>query len=198
MPHDFPATPVQLWLLPHPRRARGEPFVRPLLCQALDCSDAALPLSRGSEGRPLLGPPFENFDTGWSHSGDALLLALGESVQLGVDIEQVRPRPHALQLAQRFFHDDEVQWLATQQEESVESSFLRLWCAKEALLKAHGRGLAFGLHRLEFSGMDDAADAPLRLVACDPALGEPGRWQLHEWEPQPGYRAALAWRPRSL
>ena len=46
--------------------------------------------------------------------------------------------------------------------------------------------------------MDDAADAPLRLVACDPALGEPGRWQLHEWEPQPGYRAALAWRPRSL
>ena len=79
-----------------------------------------------------------------------------------------------------------------------EAAFLRLWCAKEALLKAHGRGLAFGLHRLEFSGMDDAADAPLRLVACDPAMGEPGRWQLHEWEPQPGYRAALAWRPRSL
>jgi 4'-phosphopantetheinyl transferase len=31
------------------------------------------------------------------------------------------------------------------------------------------------------------------LAACDPALGTPARWQLREWSPQPGYRAALAW-----
>ncbi len=191
MPHDFPETPVQLWLLPHPRRARGEPFVRPLLGQALGCSDVALPLSRGSEGRPLLGPPYQDFDAGWSHSGDALLLALGESVQLGVDIEQIRPRPHALQLAQRFFHDDEVQWLAAQQEEAMEFSFLRLWCAKEAVLKAHGKGLSFGLEKLVFA----EKDAVMHLLHCDAALGPAHEWSLREWTPLPGYHAALAWRP---
>ncbi len=190
MPHDLPDTPVRLWLLPHPRRERGEPFVRPLLCEALGCSDEALPLSRGNEGRPLLGPPYDAFDAGWSHSGDALLLALGESVQLGVDIEQIRPRPRARQLAQRFFHPEEVRWLDAQEDEAMEFSFVRLWCAKEAVLKAHGKGISFGLEKLVFAEVTGA----LRLVACDAALGSPEAWTLREWTPQPGYRAALAWR----
>lgn len=191
MPHDPPDSPVRLWLLPHPRRERGEPYVRPLLCAALGCADEDLPLSRGSEGRPLLGRPYEDYDAGWSHSGDALLLALGASVQLGVDIEQVRPRPRARQLAQRFFHADEVQWLVGQPDAAMELAFVRLWCAKEAVLKAHGKGLSFGLEKLVFQQIDGT----LRLVRCDAALGQPGEWTLREWTPLAGYHAALAWRP---
>lgn len=186
-----PSTPARLWLLPHPRRERGEPAVRPLLCKALDCSDEALPLSRSTQGRPLLGPPFERFDAGWSHSGDALLLALGESIQLGVDIEQLRARPRARELAQRFFHADEVQWLSAQEDALLQLSFVRLWCAKEAVLKAHGKGLSFGLEKLVFAEHEHA----LRLMDCDPALGAPQEWTLHEWMPLAGYHAALAWRP---
>ncbi len=191
MPYLPPEIPARLWLLPHPRRERGEPYVRPLLCETLGCSDDDLPLTRGSEGRPLLGPPYQDLDAGWSHSGDVLLLALGQSIQLGVDVEQVRPRPRARQLAQRFFHPDEVRWLDGQREESLEFSFVRLWCAKEAVLKAHGKGLSFGLEKLVFAEHDHA----LRLIACDPALGTPREWTLHEWTPLAGYRAALAWRP---
>ena len=186
-----PSIPARLWLLPHPARARGEPAVRPLLCAALACSDEQLPLHRNLQGRPLLGPPYERFDTGWSHSGDALLLALGESLQLGVDLEQLRPRPHAHELARRFFHADEVRWLEAGGADALESSFLRLWCAKEALLKAHGQGLSFGLDKLVFAEQGNA----MKLIACDAALGAPGDWTLHEWIPLDGYRAALAWRP---
>ena len=186
-----PSVPARLWLLPHPRRARGEPAVRPLLCAALACSDERLPLHRSVQGRPLLGPPYERFDTGWSHSGDALLLALGESIQLGVDLEQARPRPRAHELARRFFHADEVRWLEAGGADALEASFVRLWCAKEAVLKAHGQGLSFGLEKLVFVEQDNA----LQLVACDAALGAPGDWTLHEWAPVEGYRAALAWRP---
>ena len=191
MPYDLPDAPVHLWLLPHPRRGRGEPAARPLLCAALACDDRQLPLHRSLQGRPLLGPPYERFDTGWSHSGDALLLALGESIQLGVDLEQVRPRPRASELARRFFHADEVRWLEAGAADAMESSFLRLWCAKEALLKAHGQGLSFGLDKLVFAERGNT----LELVACDAALGAPGEWTLHEWTPLEGYRAALAWRP---
>lgn len=190
MSHPFPDVPVRLWLLPHPHRERGEPRVRPVLCEALGCRDDELPLSRGSEGRPMLGPPYQDFDAGWSHSGDALLLALGQSLQLGVDIEQVRPRPRARELAQRFFHVDEVRWLAAQPDEAMAFSFVRLWCAKEAVLKAHGKGLSFGLDKLVFK----ETGGTMQLVRCDPALGEPAEWTLREWAPMPGYHAALAWR----
>ena len=62
------------------------------------------------------------------------------------------------------------------------------------MLKAHGRGLAFGLDRLRF----DEVDGSLQLIACDAALGSATHWQLRELVPQAGYRAALARYPGIL
>ena len=76
----------------------------------------------------------------------------------------------------------------------MQHAFTRLWCAKEAVLKAHGRGLSFGLEKLQFA-LD--GDGPPRLVACDPALGAPADWRLHAWTPVPGYLATLACKPVS-
>ncbi|MET0549941.1 MAG: 4'-phosphopantetheinyl transferase superfamily protein, partial [Xanthomonas sp.] len=124
------------------------------------------------------------------HSGAYLLGAVAAHVRLGVDIERQRPRPRLLEVAQRFFHPDEVALLAALPAPAREALFFRLWCAKEALLKAHGHGLSFGLHLLRFA---EDAGGTLRLVWCDPELGAAEAWQLHEWEAAPGYRAALAW-----
>ncbi|HZF98884.1 MAG TPA: 4'-phosphopantetheinyl transferase superfamily protein [Pseudoxanthomonas sp.] len=191
MPHLPNDLPAHVRLLPHAPRAQGEPTVRPLLAQMLQCPPAAVPLWRDAWGRPRLGPPFQRLDVGWSHSGEALLLALGDgSVQLGVDIERLRERPRLSALARRFYHPDEAAWLMRRREDSRLLDFVRLWCAKEALLKAHGQGLSFGLHRLAFAEHGGA----LRLVACDAALGAADQWRLREWSPLPGYRAALAWR----
>jgi len=60
------------------------------------------------------------------------------------------------------------------------------------VLKAHGRGLAFGLDKLAFADVDDA----LSLVACDRLLGVPDDWQLCEFSPTADYHAAIAWRTR--
>ena len=150
----------------------------------------ALPLRRDPHGRPRLEPPATGCDAGWSHSGEGLVIAFGRGLVLGIDLERMRPRPRALALARRFFAPSEADWLEGIAEPAREQSFLRLWCAKEALLKAHGRGLSFGLAKLAFAERGGA----LVLVECDPALGVPGDWKLHEWSPRPGYRAALAWR----
>ncbi len=190
MPARPPPLPARLWVVPHDPRSRGEPTVRPLLSQALQCEAADVPLSREPGGRPRLGAPYRHMDLGWSHSGELLVLALGESVELGIDVERVRKRPRLMELAQRFFHADETSWLHDQAEQSKIDAFVRLWCAKEAVLKAHGQGLSFGLHRLVFAPVDGG----LRMTRCDPALGAPADWSLHEWVPLEGYRAALAWR----
>ena len=155
---------MRLWLLRHPRRERGEPYVRPLLCEALGCDDDALPLSRGSEGRPLLGPPYQRFDAGWSHSGDALLLALGESIQLGVD-HRTTPAASARTATGAAILPSRRSALAGRpgRKTAMEFSFVRLWCAKEAVLKAHGKGLSFGLDKLVFAENGD----DLQLIRCD-------------------------------
>jgi 4'-phosphopantetheinyl transferase len=188
--------PVQVQALAHRPGSRGEPQVRDLLAGWLGESPTHLPLARDPHGRPRLLAPHQHRDAGWSHSGEHLLLALGQDVTLGVDLERLRPRARALELARRYFAPAEADRLQVLDPALREQAFVRLWCAKEAVLKAHGRGLAFGLHRLEFAGDGDAIDAPLRLQACDRELGAPSDWQLREWAPLPGYRAALAWHPR--
>ena len=187
--------PIQVASLPYLPGQRGEPQVRDTLARWLG-EPSPPPLARDPSGRPRLLAPHQDHDTGWSHSGEQLLLALGRGVTLGVDLERLRPRPRALELADRFFAPGEAGRLQALAPERRELAFLRLWCAKEAVLKAHGQGLSFGLHRLEFIPDGDDEHAPLRLLASDPELGAASDWQLHEWIPAPGYLAALAWHPR--
>ncbi|HEU4991679.1 MAG TPA: 4'-phosphopantetheinyl transferase superfamily protein [Luteimonas sp.] len=161
--------------------------------------EGALPLHRDLHGRPRFAAGIDA-DAGWSHSGDGLLLAFARGAMLGVDMEYERPRPKALEIARRHFAPPEAAWLESHAPTAGSGAegalsprdlaFLRLWCAKEAVLKAHGRGLAFGLHRLAFAEIDGA----LVLAEADPALGDAAAWSLHEFVPHPGYRAALAWR----
>ena len=170
----------------------AELLVRAWLALELDCDPIAVALLRDALGRPQLGGVQRRFDVNWSHSGEGLLIALGDGVQVGADIERVRPRPRALALAKRFFAPAESECLAALPQDQCELAFIRLWCAKEAVLKAHGRGLAFGLDQLVFAEEHGA----LQLVECGNLLGQPHDWSLREFEPEPGYRAAIAWRAR--
>ncbi|HDS1086067.1 TPA: 4-phosphopantetheinyl transferase family protein, partial [Stenotrophomonas maltophilia] len=97
-----------------------------------------------------------------------------------------------LEIVQRFFHPEEVAWLQSLDEAGREHWFFRVWCVKEAILKAHGQGISFGLHRLQLA---PGADGALHLRWCDPELGEAARWHLHEWQATGQFRAALAWYP---
>lgn len=185
--------PVRWAWRPHPPRAPAEPLARQWLAAQLGMAPDDLPLGRDPRGRPRLGDPLSGWDCNWSHSGDGLLIALGDGVQVGIDLERVRPRARSLDLAQRFFTAPELAWLHGAPSAAVrDHGFLRLWCAKEAVLKAHGHGISFGLHRLRFAESPDG----LRLVECDPELGAPDQWSLSELQPEPDYLGALAWRSR--
>ncbi len=183
--------PVRWHWLPHAAGSAAEPLARAWLAAQLGVSpDGALALDRDGRGRPRLGRPYDGHDCSWSHSSDGLLLALGAGVRVGADLERLRPRPRAQALAERYFTAPEARWLDSKADSERERAFLRLWCAKEAVLKAHGHGLVFGLDRLRFEEHDGA----LRLAACDPRLGAASAWALREFAPAPGYLAALAWQ----
>lgn len=194
-PTDVPAVAAQLddqtlhvWRLPYDAGCRRAPLVA-LLGSYLGMPPDTVQLVEGSHGRPQLAPAQAGaLDFNWSHSGGCALVALARRVAPGIDVERLRPRPRALELARRYFHPVEAAWLAAQPVDQRDEAFLALWTAKEAVLKALGRGLAFGLHRLEI-GLDTGGPELLQLADEDA-----GAWQLHSLDAGSGHRAAIAWR----
>ncbi len=96
-----------------------------------------LVISQEPDGKPF----FENLDIHFnlSHSGGEIVAAFSEA-PVGIDIESPGRTRDFLGIARRFFHPHEAALIFG------ESDFLRLWTAKEAMLKLAGTGLAGGLH----------------------------------------------------
>lgn len=181
--------PVRWAWRAHPPGSRAEAQARAWLAAQLGVAPEALPLGRDARNRPALALP--GFDCNWSHSGGHLLLGLGTGVRVGVDVERVRARPRAVELARRFFAGEEAEAIARLPAGAVRDlAFARLWCLKEALLKAHGHGLSFGLDRAVFAAPPEAC----RVLRLDPRLGSPERWQVRALDAPEGYVAAIAWR----
>lgn len=187
---------VHLWRI---RRdpAAGRAPLRALLSAYLDIPAAAIELRTGVGGKPQLAADKcsaatrPQLDFNWSHSGGFALVAIARGQPLGVDIEHLARNPQVMELARRFFHPDEAAALAALAPRARKRAFLAVWCAKEAVLKAAGTGLSFGLARLAF---EPAGDGDWRLTGMDPELGPAGAWQLAGFRAAPDYRGALAWR----
>lgn len=179
---------LHLWRLRYDRALRrGQ--LRAVLGAYLGLPADAVVLVEGEHGRPELAEPLDrSLQFNWSHSGDAALIALARGCVPGVDIEQLRPRPRAMQLAERFFHPEEVAALLALDPSDQERAFLQLWTSKEATLKAMGRGIAFGLGRLRLA----VAPALPRLLWLDG--DDASLWQLHALAVVEGYVASVAWR----
>lgn len=191
-PGQLQLGPVRCAWRPYRPGDAAEPLVRDWLADELGTRADGLAIHRTPQGRPCLGAPHADRDASWSHSGEGLLMALAEGLRVGIDLEVRRPRPKAQVLANRFFAAAEAAALAAMPDDEREAAFVRLWCAKEAVLKAHGQGLSFGLHRLVFAPRNDH----WVLVECDPALGAPSDWTLRSFRPAPDYLATVAWRAR--
>jgi 4'-phosphopantetheinyl transferase len=116
------------------------------------------------------------------------LIAVARGCAPGIDIERLRNRPHAMEIAARFFHPAEAAALAHIDQAGRSQAFLALWTGKEAVLKATGRGIAFGLHRLQLA-TPPAAPRVLWLEGDEAA-----QWQLHPLAVGSDHVASLAWR----
>lgn len=181
---------IHLWTMPHDHAAGRAPL-RQLLGRYLGCAAEQVVLTDAAHGRPeLAGPHREALRFNWSHSGGRALVAIARHVQPGIDLEhrQRRGARDVLALAQRFFAPQEVQALRALPAADRALAFLRLWTLKEALLKAEGRGLAYGLHRVV---LELGESAPVLREFGDESLAS---WQLQELSLEPEWVSAIAWR----
>ncbi len=188
------ADEIQLWFFP----ARGgvgahvdEAWLRRLLAPHVGHTAKDLVLLRGAHGKPSLQAPLA-LEFNLSHSRGATLLGLSRRQTLGVDIETLHRSRPVLDLARRYFAETEAAALAVIDEGGRQATFLRLWSCKEAVVKALGRGLGFGLARVAFAL--DEAGTPTHMNVIDASAGSLAQWQIVGLAPAAGHTGAVAWR----
>jgi 4'-phosphopantetheinyl transferase len=179
---------IHVWQLDYrPQHGRGP--LRSVLGAYLGIAAEHVTLVDGEHGRPALADTHDpSLGFNWSHSGHHALIAVGRWVTPGIDLEQLRARPRALEIARRYFSVDETAALLALPTTARDAAFLELWTAKEAVLKALGRGLAFGLDRLSIAST--ANQLILQRLEGD----DVGAWQLQRLSVDTTLVAALAWR----
>ena len=162
-----------------------------VLARYLGVPAAGVRFTTGLYGKPELATS-SPIRFNLAHSGDLLVIAVAAGLEVGVDVEHLRPMPRALALARRFFRPEEADTLEGVSREQLDRAFLHCWTQKEAYLKAIGTGLH--------------TDPQSFSVACKP--GAPGRlgwisgddaacWSMYTWQPSAEYLAALAFRDRA-
>ncbi len=161
--------------------------VKCLLAALQGCEPSEVVFSFNVYGKPALKAGPYIFNT--SSSGDSLLFAIGRRSEvgaIGVDLEAKRPMPDALLIAQHFFSEGEAAELGSLTGDQRDQAFLNCWTRKEALIKAVGSGVSFGLDRFSVTMLPQE---PARIRQLD---GQPTTWHLHAWSPSPQHIAALA------
>jgi len=154
--------------------ARGA--LRRVLGDALGRPPAALAFAVGPYGKPRLAPPDDRADLAFNvaHCEGVALIALARGAEIGVDVERIRPGVEVDRLAARLFSSAERRQLAALPPEAAYEAFFALWAAKEAVVKALGRGL---FARLD--GFDVRLDAAGRLLPQRVEIaGSGGSWWL--------------------
>ncbi len=114
-------------------------FLRSLLSRYVPVSPLKLEFSLGERGKPSLPGDRPHFNL--SHAADRALLAVATDFALGVDIERLDAKIDPRELGPTVLAPSETPLVEGLGGAIQKRAFLRIWCRKEACLKAAGVGL---------------------------------------------------------
>ena len=143
---------------------------REILAKYCACAPTNIEFSESEFGKPFLDyPNYSQLIFNVSHTQNIALVAVSQNSQtsinhkdvtegvnntnsadcikmaLGVDIESVKPMSDMTMVASRFFSLKENAFLKNAATEQKLDTFYSIWTKKEALIKAHGKGLGIDL-----------------------------------------------------
>lgn len=160
-------------------------ILRNLLGERLDVPAAEVML-RTSENGKLSVSGEVRFNV--AHSKGLAVFAFTHNLEVGVDVELLRPLADLGGVGELTLAPSEAAELQSVPAGDRAAAFFACWTRKEAYLKASGNGLG--------SPRDVAVTlrpgAPERLVSVQGVPAEPKRWELRSFEPRPRYVGAVA------
>jgi phosphopantetheinyl transferase len=140
--------------------------LRRILASAIRVSPLEVPLLLTPTGKPMLAPPFDSLHFSLSHCDDLALVALCADGAIGVDVEPAARAADLSGCEQSFCHPAEIAELPL---ELRCEHLMRIWTAKEALLKAMGTGFTHPPEtvRLRFKAESILAESEMPLPGLE-------------------------------
>ena len=164
----------------------GRARLRELLGRHLHCLPQMVDIETRPDGKPVLCGPHAGIRFNLSHTHDHWAAVIA-TVDVGIDLELIRPMPGAVGLVQRYFHPSEAKQFHAIPEELRIEAFFRGWTQKEAVLK----GLGCGIRGLERIVVDlDPRRTPRILGDRELVSG----WQVASVKPTPHTMLSVAVR----
>jgi len=171
--------------------------LRQLVGAYLGLEPARVRFVYGPKGKPSIEPSqlaaagLEGLELNLSDSADLAVYAFTRGLELGVDVEVLKPMPDALGISESFFATEEREVLREVPEERRSEAFFNCWTRKEAYIKAIGEGLSEPLDRF---CVTLAPGDRARFLHIGGSRDEASAWSLLHFVPTPGAVGALAFR----
>ena len=143
----------------------------------------------GDRGKPYVAHPAGDLELNLSNSDEMALVGFVRGVEIGVDIELLKPMPDCEQISERFFSVSERDVLRALPADRKEEAFFNCWTRKEAYLKAVGTGLAAPLDSFDVTL---APGEPPRMLTLEGEAERAARWYFEHFLPAEHYIGALA------
>ena len=160
--------------------ARG--ILRTLIGRYVDIAPAKLAFNLGERGKPTINHPSIRFNL--SHSADLLMIALINHLEIGVDVEHIRPMREMRTVARDNFSAQEFSEWDRLPEAQKQHAFYAIWTRKEAYIKATGDGF-----RLPLQSFTVNHESPPRFLQME--AGDIHRWSLYQPEMATDYAGAI-------
>ncbi len=160
--------------------------LRYLLSAYLGCPPTAVQFDYGAYGRPQLSHPCADLQFNLAHSGSWVVYGVGHCQWLGVDVEQLAPRPRLEALIRRCLNSVEQATLPPVPTERLER-FVQYWTVKEAHLKAVGLGLSYPMTAVQVR----LQPTPQLVRPVQAAEVTTTQWQTQLWCPDATAIAAV-------
>ena len=178
------------------RRAVRRFYLRLLLGAYLDLPGKDVKIQRRMKGRPEIDAAQSRGELDFSvaRSNSCYLIGVSSGAPVGVDLEIAnRKAGRPLAVARRYFSTEETAALASMDEVRLRRAFMHTWACKEAIVKAHGLGIANQLCRFTVDVDPDRPPAVLHMQDDDHAA-----WRLAIAAPESRSVAAVAVRQQGI
>jgi len=148
--------------------------LRRILGEAVQVPPGEVHLVFSKFGKPSLAAPYASLHFNLSHCQDLALIVRCTDGPVGIDLEPMTRAPELIECESTFCHPLEILELPSQIEDRGRQ-LLRIWTAKEAILKAMGTGLS---HAPESTRI--LFQQPHAVAICDEGFPGHGKQCLHE------------------
>jgi 4'-phosphopantetheinyl transferase len=123
------------------RTLLGDVLVRMIAGEKLGLAHHQIKFSHNAYGKPFLAG-YDQYHFNVSHAG-RYVACVADEEPVGIDVEVIKQVD--LKIAQRFFSEDEKEFLFSRPEDQKQKTFYQIWTSKESYIKRDGRGLSIPL-----------------------------------------------------